>query len=183
MTENDSQQNVVQMKVAKCHLFGYLTQLVAKHRVSSFVHVGQINIDVPLRPMVVHGVVYRESKVIEQNILPEIKNFVIFETPANSSGAAADGNVSANSGNEESANDANAASDLIGASIKIPTVPGSRATNSRFSTLEGLNRGGLKAAVNLMPNGDENGFDSNDYAVYDVNENKVSHFWIVFSFY
>jgi hypothetical protein len=29
--------------------------------------------------MVVHGVVYRESKVIEQKILPEIKNVVIFE--------------------------------------------------------------------------------------------------------
>ena len=48
----------------------------------AFVHIGQINIEVPLRPMVVHDVVYRESKVIEQKILPEIKNFVIFENDA-----------------------------------------------------------------------------------------------------
>lgn len=38
-----------------------------------------INIDVPIQPVIVHGVVIRESKVIEQKILPEIKNFAIFE--------------------------------------------------------------------------------------------------------
>lgn len=38
-----------------------------------------INIDVPIQPVIVHGVVIRESKVIEQKILPEIKNFGIFE--------------------------------------------------------------------------------------------------------
>ena len=36
--------------------------------------------------MVVHGVVYRESKVIEQKILPEIKNFVKFENETTSQG-------------------------------------------------------------------------------------------------
>ena len=67
------------MSVAKCHLFSYLKKFQSKNNISSFVHIGQIHIDVPLRPMLIHGVVYRESKVIEQNILPEIKNFVIFE--------------------------------------------------------------------------------------------------------
>ncbi len=73
-------RNVVQMSIARCHLFCLLKKFQIKNSVSSFVHIGQIHIDVPLRPMLIHGVVYRESKVIEQNILPEIKNFVIFET-------------------------------------------------------------------------------------------------------
>ena len=79
LTENDTKQNVVQMSLGKSHVFGYLKNLSLNNVISSFIHVGQIYIDVPLRPMVVHGVVYRESKVIEQKILPEIKNFVIFE--------------------------------------------------------------------------------------------------------
>jgi hypothetical protein len=80
LTKNDTKQDVVQMRIAKCHLFSSLCKLSNVHNsASSFVHIGQINIDVPLRPMLVHGVMYRESKVIEQNILPEIKNFVIFE--------------------------------------------------------------------------------------------------------
>ena len=60
-------------------MFGYLKNFLVANTLSAFVHVGQINIDVPLRPMIVHGVVYRESKEIEQNILPELKNFSIFE--------------------------------------------------------------------------------------------------------
>ena len=80
LTENDTKQSVVQIHVAKCHLFSYLKKYQLQNNVSSFIHIGQICIDVPLRPMLVHGVVYRESKVIEQNILPEIKNFVNFET-------------------------------------------------------------------------------------------------------
>ncbi len=79
LIENDSRQNVVQLFVGKSHLFGYFKNFNINNLISSFIHVGQIYIDIPLRPMVVHGVVYRESKVIEQNILPEIKNFVIFE--------------------------------------------------------------------------------------------------------
>jgi hypothetical protein len=79
LTENDTKQNVVQMSLGKSHVFGYLKNLSLNNVISSFIHIGQIYIDVPLRPMVVHGVVYRESKVIEQKILPEIKNFVIFE--------------------------------------------------------------------------------------------------------
>ncbi len=80
LTESDTKKSVVLMRVAKCHMFSYLKKFQELNSVSSFVHIGQINIDVPLRPMLVHGVVYRESKVIEKNILPEIKNFVIFET-------------------------------------------------------------------------------------------------------
>jgi hypothetical protein len=73
-------RDVVQMSIGKCHLFSLLKKPEIKfNALSSFVHVGQIYIDVPLRPVLVHGVVYRESKVIEQKILPEIKNFVIFE--------------------------------------------------------------------------------------------------------
>jgi hypothetical protein len=79
LTENDTKQNVVQMSMGKSHVFGLMKNLSLTTAISSFVHIGQIYIDVPLRPMVVHGVVYRESKVIEQKILPEIKNFVIFE--------------------------------------------------------------------------------------------------------
>lgn len=79
LTENESKQNVVQLNIQKSHMFGCLKSLTLNNLVSSFVHVGHINIDVPLRPMIVHGVVYRESKVIEQKILPEIKNFAIFE--------------------------------------------------------------------------------------------------------
>lgn len=67
------------MNIGKSHLFGYLKNMSINNMFSSFVHIGQINIDVPLRPMIVHGVVYRESKVIEQKFLPEIKNFAIFE--------------------------------------------------------------------------------------------------------
>lgn len=70
---------MVQLNIGKSHMFGYLKNLTLNSIVSSFVHIGHINIDVPLRPMIVHGVVYRESKVIEQKILPEIKNFAIFE--------------------------------------------------------------------------------------------------------
>ena len=85
LIENDSKQNVVQLFVGKSHLFGYFKNFNINNLISSFIHVGQIYIDIPLRPMVVHGVVYRESKVIEQNILPEIKNFVIFENQDESS--------------------------------------------------------------------------------------------------
>lgn len=67
------------MSIGKSHLFGYLKNFSVNSMFSSFVHIGQINIDVPLRPTIVHDVVYRESKVIEQKILPEIKNFAIFE--------------------------------------------------------------------------------------------------------
>ncbi len=88
LTENDTKKSVVLMRVARCHLFSYLKKFQVQNSVSSFVHIGQINIDVPLRPMLVHGVVYRESKVIEQNILPEIKNFVIFETDTEAATAA-----------------------------------------------------------------------------------------------
>jgi hypothetical protein len=42
-----------------------------------------ITIDVPLRPVDMHSVIYRESKVIEQKIIPEFKNFVIFEETLN----------------------------------------------------------------------------------------------------
>lgn len=79
LTENDTRQNVVQLNVQKSHLFVSLRSLTLNNLVASFAHIGHINIDVPLRPMIVHGVVYRESKVIEQKILPEIKNFGIFE--------------------------------------------------------------------------------------------------------
>lgn len=79
LTENENHQNVVQIRVAKCHLFGMLKKSQIKNNISSFVHIGKIDIDVPLRPMLIHTVVYRESKVIEQNILPEIKHLVIFE--------------------------------------------------------------------------------------------------------
>jgi hypothetical protein len=70
LTANDTKQNVVQMSLGKSHVFGYLKNLSLNNVISSFIHIGQIYIDVPLRPMVVHGVVYRESKVIEQKILP-----------------------------------------------------------------------------------------------------------------
>jgi hypothetical protein len=79
LLENDTKQNVVEVTVSKSHMFGCLKNFLVSNTLSSFIHVGQIGIDVPLRPMIVHGVVYRESKEIEQNILPELKNFSIFE--------------------------------------------------------------------------------------------------------
>jgi hypothetical protein len=74
------------MNVGKSHTFFYLKKLNLKHLISSFVHIGKINIDVPLRPMDVHNFVYRESKVIEQKLISEFKN-VIFDsaTPDNKS--------------------------------------------------------------------------------------------------
>jgi hypothetical protein len=74
------------MSVAKSNIFGFVKNLSINNIISAFVNIGQIYIDIPLRPMLVHGVVYRESKVIEQNILPEIKNFVIFENSELASG-------------------------------------------------------------------------------------------------
>jgi len=74
------------MSVAKSNIFGFVKNLSINNIISAFVNIGQIYIDIPLRPMLVHGVVYRESKVIEQNILPEIKNFVIFENSEVASG-------------------------------------------------------------------------------------------------
>lgn len=99
LTENDTRQNVVQLKVQKSHLFVSLKSLAAANNlVASFAHIGHINFDVPLRPMIVHGVVYRESKVIEQKILPEIKNFGIFEEEkAAAAAAAAAGNTAGGS--------------------------------------------------------------------------------------
>ncbi len=79
LLENESKQNVVQISVKKSHMFGCLKNMLINNTLFSFIHVGQICIDVPLRPMLVHGVVYRQSKELEQNILPEIKNFAIFE--------------------------------------------------------------------------------------------------------
>ncbi|CAF0826478.1 unnamed protein product [Brachionus calyciflorus] len=76
LAENDKKINVVLLNIGKSHLFGYLNN---KSLFSSFLHVGMINVDVPIQPILVHGVVIRESKVIEQKILPEIKNFAIFE--------------------------------------------------------------------------------------------------------
>jgi hypothetical protein len=90
LTENDTKQNVVQMSIDKSHMFGCLRNLLTINNMfSAFVHIGHINIDVPLRPMIVHGVVYRESKVIEQKILPEIKNFAIFENVEQNAATAA----------------------------------------------------------------------------------------------
>ena len=113
LKENESRQNVVQMRVGKSHVFGSFrssqaTTLTTSGVIllASFVHVGQINIDVPLRPMIIHGVVYRESKVIEHNILPEIKNFAIFENQ-DLAGAAA--STAAGATTEQSSSTASAA--------------------------------------------------------------------------
>lgn len=107
LTENDSRQNVVQLNVQKSHLFVSLRSLTLNNLVAAFAHIGHINIDVPLRPMIVHGVVYRESKVIEQKILPEIKNFGIFEeekaaaAAATAAGAAGTPGATNNAGNQQ----------------------------------------------------------------------------------
>lgn len=112
LTENDTRQNVVQLNVQKSHLFVSLRSQTLKNRLGSFAHIGHINIDVPLRPMIVHGVVYRESKMIEQKILPEIKNFGIFEE-----GTAAPGGATAGGG-------------ATGTAATATTAGGSSATGS-----------------------------------------------------
>jgi hypothetical protein len=76
---NDTQNVIVQLSIGRSHMFSYLIQsLAARNCLSSFVHVGKIDIDVPLRPMDVHSVFNRESKVIGE-ILPEFKDFVHFD--------------------------------------------------------------------------------------------------------
>lgn len=103
LLENDTKQNVVQISVKKSHMFSCLKNFQVNNTLASFVHVGEIHIDVPLRPMIVHGVVYRESKEIEQNILPELKNFSIFENmDVNNpnAGGGAGGGANASSGGD-----------------------------------------------------------------------------------
>ena len=87
LSDNSTQNVVVQMGVGKSHTFVYLKKLNLKHLISSFVHIGKISVDVPLRPMDVHNFVYRESKVIELKLLQEFKNVIFDPQQQQSSGS------------------------------------------------------------------------------------------------
>jgi hypothetical protein len=167
LTENDTKQNVVQMSLGKSHVFGYLKNLSMNNVISSFVHVGQIYIDVPLRPMVVHGVVYRESKVIEQKILPEIKNFVIFENEEQKSdnennlgmkenqAAATDGLLENNLSKEKDNNEKKGDS-LAKNSDMADSTKANENTNRRNVDFEKKNSSKLKKPPVIFLNGNAN---------------------------